>query len=77
MKPDRSYDRQPKGSHLHTVYYEIIDMLRHCHARFEELRARGGRADKNAYLEAYLLHYRNLATFFAGNPKRNAKKGSG
>ena len=70
---DRLYDRQPKGSHLHTVYYEI-DMLRHCYARFEELRARGGQADKNAYLEAYLLHYRNLVTFFAGNPKRNAKK---
>jgi len=59
------YARPKKECHLDTIRYEI-DMLRFCE---ERLRANEGNwrdeGDSNAFLEAFLVHYRNLIEFLA------------
>jgi hypothetical protein len=69
MKPKNQsivYSRPEKGNHLHTILYEI-EMLEFC---YETLVASIGKWGdmRNAFicLEAFLLHYRNLAEFFGG-----------
>lgn len=63
------YSRGDKESHLETIRYEI-DMLDYCFQRFRKTRDRGDRGENNAFLEGFLLHYRNLIEFLGGRPKR-------
>jgi len=66
------YARRPKESHRDTVTYEI-EMLGFCARRV----TRGENAeenDRNVYLEAFLLHYRNLIRFFSGEHHREDKE---
>jgi hypothetical protein len=60
--------RQEKFSHGDTVRYEIY-MLRHAIGRLSE-RTLTGR-DAWIYLEAFLLHYRNLIEFLGGKVHRD------
>lgn len=62
------YTRRPKESYLDTVIYEI-DMLRFCVHRIIE-NQHGEERDRYVYLEAFLLHYRNLIRFFSGEHHR-------
>jgi hypothetical protein len=64
------YTRKPKESHRDTVTYEI-DMLDFCARRAR--REYSEAADKEVYLEGFLLHYRNLIRFFSGEHHREDK----
>jgi len=58
------YSRRPKESHRDTISYKV-DMLRFCaHALTE--RKHPTQEDMYVYLEAFLLHYRNLIRIFSG-----------
>jgi hypothetical protein len=59
------YSRPLKDSHLDTVEYEI-DMLRFCLRRVSDGTLQRQSPDEYVYLEAFLLHYRNLVRFFSG-----------
>lgn len=62
-----TFSRPPKLSHIDTVHYEIY-MLRHAISRLagQTLTER----DAWVYLEAFLLHYRNLIEFLGKeNPR--------
>src|SRR5271169_2738817 len=52
--------RPKKLNHIHTVRYEI-DMLRHAISRLAKQKL--AERDAWVYLEAFLLHYRNLIEF--------------
>jgi hypothetical protein len=58
--------RPDKGDHAETVLYEI-DMLRFALNRLTSPLRSSTERDAWVYLEAFLLHYRNLIEFF-GNP---------
>jgi hypothetical protein len=60
------YSRRMKSSHLDTVAYEI-DMLRFSFRRLEQATPQWDDGDRYIYIEAFLLHYRNLLSFFSGN----------
>jgi hypothetical protein len=62
------YSRRPKESHRDTITYEI-DMLGFC-ARAVTARKHSSELDLYVYLEAFLLHYRNLIRFFSGEHHR-------
>lgn len=64
------YSRQMKSSHLDTVAYEI-DMLRFSLMRLGQAPPTWVARDKDVYIEAFLLHYRNLVRFFSGNEHRS------
>jgi hypothetical protein len=49
---------------LDTIGYEI-EMLRFCRERLQDETA-GEAHENSAYLEAFLLHFRNLVRFFSG-----------
>jgi hypothetical protein len=55
--------RPRKLSHINTVFYEI-DMLEFCYRRLGQ-GMWTDRRDRYVFLEAFLLHYRNLVQFFA------------
>ena len=59
---DVTYSRIAKQNHVDTVLYEI-DMLRFTTRRLLESDWRESR-DAWAYLESFLVHYRNLIDFF-------------
>jgi hypothetical protein len=61
--PD-GYSRPDKETHADTVLYEI-EMLAFAKAHLEKASTKG---EQWAYLEDFLLHYRNLIEFF-GKPK--------
>lgn len=63
------YSRSEKGSHLDTIQYEI-DMLQLSLSRYRHHTAQSEQGDKNAFIETFLLHYRNLLEFFAGDRPR-------
>jgi len=65
------YQRRDKESNRDTITYEI-DMFDFCARRLCELSdSRADGADQDVYLEAFLVHCRNLSRFFSGNgPKR-------
>jgi hypothetical protein len=65
------YSRPPKSSHLDTIAYEI-DMLRFCLGRLRQPPANWEPGDRNLFIEAFLLHFRNLVRFFSGQNHRNA-----
>jgi len=54
------YSRTEKESHLDTIHYEL-SMLNFCGEQLDKL----SRADHsfNAFLECFLLHYRNVMEF--------------
>jgi hypothetical protein len=62
------YARPDKLSHTDTILYEI-DMLRFATGRLVEGKAKGWKDPRDAwvYLEAFLLHYRNLIEFLGKN----------
>lgn len=62
------YSRRPKESHRDTIAYEI-EMLGFC-ARSITTRKQASKNDLYVYLEAFLLHYRNLIRFFSGEHHR-------
>lgn len=68
-----AYSRTEKESHLDTIHYEL-SMLNFCGAQLDELSNAGHRASFNAFLECFLLHYRNVMEFLSGNHHRKAKK---
>jgi hypothetical protein len=57
---DGVYSRPDKQDHAHTVLYEI-HLLRFAKERLESARTFG---ERWVFLEAFLLHYRNLIEFF-------------
>ena len=59
------YGRRPKESHRDTVTYEI-DMLDFCIMRLTDRPKSWDQPDEYAYIETFLLHYRNLIRFFSG-----------
>jgi len=59
--------RIDKAEHYQTVLYEI-DMLRFTYSRIIEPPEKATDADVWAYLESFLVHYRNLLEFF-GKPE--------
>lgn len=65
------FARRPKESHRDTVTYEI-DMLDFC-ARRVMRQDSDEENERNVYLEAFLLHYRNLIRFFSGEYHREDK----
>src|SRR2546425_1169948 len=67
------YARPPKATDLETIRFEI-DMLRFCYKRLTESREWEERGDEHVYLEAFLLHYRNLSAFFAGKGRGDELK---
>jgi hypothetical protein len=62
------YTRRPKESHRDTVAYEI-DMLGFC-ARRVMRDEHADQRDQSVYLEAFLLHFRNLIRFLSGEQHR-------
>jgi len=62
------YERTKKQSHLDTVRYEL-DMLTFTYDALtkQEIPVPA----RHVYLEAFLLHYRNVVQFFAGNTKKH------
>jgi hypothetical protein len=62
------YSRRPKESHRDTITYEV-DMLDFS-ARAVTARKHALERDMFVYLEAFLLHYRNLIRFFSGEHHR-------
>jgi hypothetical protein len=69
----QTYSRSEKESHLHTIHYEIA-MLNFCGQQLDKLSPEAQKAHFNAFLECFLIHYRNLVEFFSGNHHRTAKK---
>jgi hypothetical protein len=64
-----TFSRPPKLNHTDTISYEIY-MLRHTISRLAEEKLT--ERDAWVYLEAFLLHYRNLIEFLGNkNPRRN------
>jgi hypothetical protein len=68
-----AYSRTVKESHLDTIHYEL-SMLNFCGGQLDKLSRAGQRALFNAFLECFLLHYRNVMEFLSGNHHRKAKK---
>jgi hypothetical protein len=68
-----AYSRSEKESHLHTIHYEIA-MLNFCGLQLDTLSPDTQKAHFNAFLECFLIHYRNLVEFLSGNHHRPAKK---
>jgi len=69
----KAISRSTKQSHLDTIHYEIA-MLNFCGKQLDTHRA--GEQEtyfKYAFLECFLLHYRNLIDFFSGKHHRQAK----
>lgn len=64
------YSRSEKASHLDTIRYEI-DMLEFSLGRLRNRHAGWDKGDENTFIETFLLHYRNLLEFFAGNKHRD------
>lgn len=67
------YSRTEKESHLDTIHYEL-SMLNFCGAQLDHLSRVDQRAAFNAFLECFLLHYRNVMEFLSGTHHRKAKK---
>jgi hypothetical protein len=65
------YSRRPKESHRDTITYEI-EMLSVC-AQAITRREHPAAQDLYVYLEAFLLHYRNLIRFLSGEHHREGK----
>lgn len=65
------FTRPKKELHLDTIRYEI-DMLDFSYARLHRADRDRAPRDDYAYLECFLLHYRNLVQFFSG--RKNNKK---
>lgn len=68
-----AYSRTEKESHLDTIHYEL-SMLNFCGGQLDKLSPADHRALFNAFLECFLLHYRNVMEFLSGNHHRKAKK---
>jgi hypothetical protein len=70
------YSRPEKGNHFHTILYEI-EMLEFCYATLVNNVGKWG-DPRNGFvcLEAFLLHYRNLAEFFGGEAGLNSSNPS-
>jgi hypothetical protein len=67
------YARAEKEEHLDIIRYEI-DMLDFVYKRYADLdcgQQTSDQGDLNAYLECFLLHYRNLVEFFSKKDIRN------
>jgi len=69
--PRGLYSRPDKLNHAQTVLYEI-DMLRFAKERLSFPQTASVKPDEWVYLEAFLLHYRNLIEFF-GKRKLDVK----
>jgi hypothetical protein len=70
------YSRPGKDSHEETIWYEI-EMLEFCFQRLKENENKWPTTcDFYVYLEAYLLHYRNLVACFSGQHHRSPNKTS-
>lgn len=65
-----SVSRIPKAEHYETVLYEI-DMLRYSYSQILKPPDGARDADVWAYLESFLVHYRNLLDFF-GKPQASS-----
>jgi hypothetical protein len=65
------FARRAKESHRDTIAYEI-DMLGFC-AEAVTRREHPTQPDLYVYLEAFLLHYRNLVRFLSGENHREDK----
>jgi len=68
-----AYSRSEKESHLHTIHYEIA-MLIFCGQQLDTLSPGTQKAHFNAFLECFLIHYRNLVEFFSGSRHRPARR---
>lgn len=68
-----AYSRTEKESHLDTIHYEL-SMLNFCGKELDGLSAARQRAHFNAFLECFLLHYRNTMEFLSGAHHRTAKR---
>ncbi|MGA2606198.1 MAG: hypothetical protein ABSH01_01920 [Terriglobia bacterium] len=68
--PRKVFSRPDKLDHAQTVLYEI-DMLRFAKERLFSADSPRSEADEWVYLEAFLLHYRNLIEFFRGRRRLN------
>jgi hypothetical protein len=66
---DNRHSRPDKLSDAQTVLYEI-DMLRFSKSRLDEGKFQSD-AEEWIYLEAFLLHFRNLIEFFRGKVSRD------
>lgn len=66
------YVRGDKEEDIDTIRYEI-DMLDFSYRRIPQMDNAPDRGDWNAFLECFLLHYRNLIEFFAGKAARRGK----
>jgi len=64
-----SVSRIDKAEHYQTVLYEI-DMLRYSYSNILRPPDGGRDADIWAYLESFLVHYRNLLDFFGKSTSR-------
>jgi hypothetical protein len=65
--PDNLHSRPDKLEDAHTVLYEI-DMLRFTRNRLKDSSFHS-KADEWVFLEAFLVHFRNLIEFFGGKPR--------
>jgi hypothetical protein len=65
-------ERTAKESHLDTIWYEI-EMLQYCYFTFENERPEKTDPNWNLLIEGFLLHYRNLIQFYAGNEGRHKR----
>ncbi len=65
-----SVSRIDKAEHYQTVLYEI-DMLRYSYSQIIRPPDVAREADVWAYLESFLVHYRNLLDFFGKTNSRN------
>jgi hypothetical protein len=64
-----SVSRIDKANHYQTVLYEI-DMLRYSFSKLRQPPDDARDADVWAYLESFLVHYRNLLEFFGKTPQK-------
>jgi hypothetical protein len=67
------YSRTEKESHLDTIHYEL-SMLNFCGEQLDKLSRKNQRPSFNAFLECFLLHYRNTMEFLSGAHHRKARK---
>lgn len=61
--------RPDKMTHMQTVLYEI-DMLRYAAGHLQK-QTFDNRFQECAYIECFLVHYRNMLEFFGREPKRD------
>ncbi len=75
LQVGKRVERTRKETHLDTIWYEI-DMLEHCYTTLRDAPPPVTDPNWNLLIEGFLLHFRNLIQFYAGNENRHKRHGN-